>query len=103
MSTLSSDQAQTGPMQFGDDWPGVFLRGDTAGPCGMYLAEFLRWYDALPESEEKTANYWNRLMVGQLLELLSSPIVTPEKLTPDNLQRLRAFAACAAPDEKKTP
>jgi len=29
---------ETGPMQFGDDWPGVFIRGDNA----MYMAMMLR-------------------------------------------------------------
>lgn len=24
------NRAETGPMQFGDDWPGVFFRGDEA-------------------------------------------------------------------------
>lgn len=23
-------QVRTGPVKFGDDWPGVFIRGDTA-------------------------------------------------------------------------
>jgi hypothetical protein len=31
-----SDRAETGPMQFGDDWPGVFIRGDNA--MGMAIA-----------------------------------------------------------------
>lgn len=25
-----STRPETGPMQFGDDWPGVFIRGDDA-------------------------------------------------------------------------
>jgi hypothetical protein len=29
---------ETGPIQFGDDWPGVFIRGDNA----LYFAEQLR-------------------------------------------------------------
>lgn len=30
-------RVETGPVQFGDDWPGVFMRGDYAGPMAMYL------------------------------------------------------------------
>lgn len=26
----SGSRPETGPMQFGDDWPGVFIRGDNA-------------------------------------------------------------------------
>lgn len=27
---LAGGRPETGPMQFGDDWPGVFIRGDNA-------------------------------------------------------------------------
>ena len=27
---FSDGRPETGPMQFGDDWPGVFIRGDNA-------------------------------------------------------------------------
>lgn len=27
---FGSGRPETGPMQFGDDWPGVFIRGDNA-------------------------------------------------------------------------
>jgi hypothetical protein len=27
---MSDERPETGPMQFGDDWPGIFIRGDTA-------------------------------------------------------------------------
>ena len=33
---------ETGPMQFGDDWPGVFMRGDNALADANMLAEVLR-------------------------------------------------------------
>jgi hypothetical protein len=25
-----AERVETGPVQFGDDWPGVFIRGDNA-------------------------------------------------------------------------
>lgn len=28
---------ETGPMQFGDDWPGIFIRGDNAMAYAMEL------------------------------------------------------------------
>lgn len=28
---------ETGPMQFGDDWPGVFIRGDNAFHMAMLM------------------------------------------------------------------
>ncbi len=35
------DRVQTGVIQFGDDWPGVFLRGGDAAPHGFYLDSLL--------------------------------------------------------------
>lgn len=32
---------EDGPVQFGDDWPGLFLRGDTAMCYASYLEELL--------------------------------------------------------------
>lgn len=31
------ERAETGPLQFGDDWPGVFIRGDNALAYAMAL------------------------------------------------------------------
>ena len=36
-----ADRVETGPVQFGDDWPGTFIRGDNAGHYAMYLQLFL--------------------------------------------------------------
>jgi len=30
-------RVETGPIQFGDDWPGTFIRGDNAFAYAMYL------------------------------------------------------------------
>ncbi len=32
-------RVETGPVQFGDDWPGVFIRGDRAGWLALKLGE----------------------------------------------------------------
>ena len=34
-------RAETGPMQIGDDWPGVFIRGDNAMAYAMQLEAVL--------------------------------------------------------------
>jgi hypothetical protein len=33
----SGDRVETGLVQFGDDWPGVFIRGDNAMRYAMHL------------------------------------------------------------------
>jgi len=35
-------RVETGPLRFGDDWPGVFLRGDQAILAGETLDHLLR-------------------------------------------------------------
>lgn len=37
----STARPETGPIQFGDDWPGVFLRGDNATAYAIILREVL--------------------------------------------------------------
>lgn len=34
---------ETGPMQFGDDWPGVFIRGDNALFGALMLEQILKY------------------------------------------------------------
>ena len=35
---------ETGPTQIGDDWPGVFIRGDNAVHYAVHLDEMLKNY-----------------------------------------------------------
>lgn len=39
---------ETGPTQFGEDWPGVFIRGDDSAGYYLLLSEGIRH---LPEDE----------------------------------------------------
>jgi len=61
----------TGPLKFGDDWPGVFIRGDEAlgyaGKLRMLLAGAEKRADELSEDEIAA---WTR--VEQLAALLES-------------------------------
>jgi len=34
----SMTRIESGPIQFGDDWPGIFLRGDDAMAAAHYIA-----------------------------------------------------------------
>lgn len=43
-------RAESGPMQFGDDWPGVFIRGDHALWLATKLEEIAH---RLPADDEK--------------------------------------------------
>lgn len=37
-------RVETGPVQFGDDWPGTFIRGDNAGWYAMAIKMILEHY-----------------------------------------------------------
>lgn len=39
------DRVETGPVQFGDDWPGVFIRGDNAFGYAMALEAIVNGHD----------------------------------------------------------
>lgn len=39
-------RVETGPVQFGDDWPGLFIRGDDALYRAMRLGEYLKGGDS---------------------------------------------------------
>jgi hypothetical protein len=41
-------RVETGPIQFGDDWPGVFIRGDACAYYNLLLAEILNKTDLNP-------------------------------------------------------
>ena len=47
-----AERVETGTVQFGDDWPGVFLRGDYAGPMAFYLELMLERLEKLDRAEQ---------------------------------------------------
>ncbi len=59
-------RAETGVMQFEEDWPGVFIRGDNAAMWAMALRE------VLSESEASTKFAYSHVMVKGLVDLLTS-------------------------------
>ena len=38
------ERVETGPVQFRDDWPGIFIRGDEASHLALVLNRVLREY-----------------------------------------------------------
>lgn len=62
-------RVETGPVQFGDDWPGIFIRGDNAFGYAMELQSAMA---KMPECLEKMQMKW-------LCELLGGAVVNPIK------------------------
>jgi len=64
---LDGAQPGTGPMQFGDDWPGVFIRGDDA--IG-YASALRRAVEKLAEAHNRSAEMAGLANLADLVELL---------------------------------
>jgi len=83
-----SERPETGVMQFGDDWPGVFIRGDQAGWMAAALGEMLA---GAPPNALVTAQMW------EMYQLLMDS--NAQNCIIDELQLLRPYPECV----KETP
>ena len=87
-------RAESGAVQFGDDWPGTFLRGDVAGPLAMMVSGILDDVEA-----GRASSPFQVACVRNMLGLLSSSIVHEGQ----DVVRLRPFAECAACEDDPSP
>jgi hypothetical protein len=69
LPAVEGGRVETGPVQFGDDWPGVFVRGDNAFGYAM----------ALREAMEKIPEGFNKMQIKSLCSLLGGAVVIPVK------------------------
>lgn len=79
---------ETGPMQFGDDWTGVFLRGDYAGPMAFMLQMLL-------DRAEK-AGIIGAIEAAPLRGLAADIASCDERGERHGLQRMRPFDECVS-------
>ena len=85
----SCPRPETGPMRFGDDWAGVFLRGDYAGPMAMALGRFI---DGTPGT--------GQIDIVQLRDL-ASVLADALRTAPAGLQQMRPFGECVKPTDQR--
>lgn len=78
-------RAETGPIQFGDDWPGVFFRGDDA----------IRFRQSVNVALGSVTGELLRAMLTGLANDLESCQVIPG--APARAKELRSFAECLLP------
>lgn len=64
-------RVESGPIQFGEDWPGIFMRGDHAGPLSMYLGIVLNAVEGNPELL-KSVDAFSFMYARQLQKELAS-------------------------------
>jgi hypothetical protein len=85
---------ETGPMQFGDDWPGVFIRGDNALHYALELhgaIKALRKVDYSP------------FQLGVLEGLLGTLQASDVRGGATDIQILRPFPHCLPPPKEEDP
>lgn len=66
-----AERVETGSVQFGDDWPGVFIRGDNAGYYALILKSAIEGGDGIREDAIA------QLQLRGLQELLAGAVVGP--------------------------
>lgn len=81
-----SDRAETGPMRFGDDWAGVFVRGDSAIPIILGLREIEALEEKLSLTAQITINRIKSIFSGSHIEDAGKRAAA---------QQLKPFAQCA--------
>lgn len=59
------DRVETGPVQFGDDWPGIFIRGDNAMHYALALSSLLK-NDGDPIAEMVVEGLMHTLMSSRV-------------------------------------
>ena len=65
-------RVETGPIQFGEDWPGVFIRGDNAAYYALVVGETLHELSGQGDDLELLLV---REAMGGLQRLLASAVV----------------------------
>lgn len=69
------ERVETGPIQFGEDHPGLFVRGDQAGYYAMVLKQLV---ESLNQSETELDPI-AMVQIDELQKLFASPIVGPAR------------------------
>lgn len=61
-------RVETGAVQFGEDWPGLFIRGDNAFAFALDIQALLEWWNGLSEGLRQDAGF----QVSQAIRSLQS-------------------------------
>ena len=82
---ISPSHVKTGIIKFGQDWSGVFIRGNDSSAYSAALQRAL--------IDDKSLWVIDQLILGGLLSLLSSSIENPSTEA-EGLQKLKEFTKC---------
>lgn len=79
-------RAETGPMKFGDDWCGLFLRGDDCFRFAQALEAVLQQVSPGDDPEG--------ILSKQILKGLLSDLRSTDERNKPEAQKLREFSEC---------
>jgi hypothetical protein len=82
-------RAETDVVQFGDDWPGIFIRGDNALYFALVLGQMV---DAMP-TEGNTA-----IIKKAVLDGLRATLASCDVSSKPDIVKLLPFAECLVPE-----
>lgn len=68
---MDTERVETGALQFNDDWPGIYLRGDNAAFYAMQLRHLI-WY---VEKNADHIDFYALNTAKNLVDLLSSCVI----------------------------
>ena len=88
-------RAESAPMKFGDDWRGVFIRGDTAIADARALKEALHLWALVSGDDVSHREVVLRIHLGGLVALLESA----HERAPADVQLLKSFRECVIRSE----
>lgn len=91
-------RVETGPVQFEDDWPGVFIRGDNAFFYALTVGQAIRQ----AEMGEKMHALFVMQLKG-LAALLASAQVRDGGKMPEGTQHIQRAGVSPEPTKEKEP
>ena len=90
---MDQQRTETGPVQFGDDWPGVFLRGDDALAYALLLRNLIQRLEQDPDyKREAFEGIFQLAVLRDLRDLLQQSFTMNKESY--LVQRFKPYADC---------
>jgi hypothetical protein len=88
---IEEERPETGPMKFGDDWRGLFIRGDNAFYYWTLLIATIKCLDTKDQEQQLRARQLERLR-DLLYQAVQNQLPNAPPITPDSeVQHMKPF------------
>jgi hypothetical protein len=89
---MKQQRVETGPMQFGEDWKGVFIRGDNVFALKLALMKLLE------VTRHHTGNPYETILEIKTIEGLIRLLESSNQYTGLQPQKMKSFEECFIDD-----